>query len=359
MRTAVVTGAAGLVGSAAVRFFGARGWQVVGIDNDERQRFFGPAASTTATRAALSDEVPGYRHHDVDVRHRAALASIFATHERDIALVVHAAAQPSHDWAATAPAVDFDINAVATLALLELTRQHCPEAVFLFVSTNKVYGDTPNRLPLIEQPTRWEVDPAHPYAAHGIDEGMSVDATLHSLFGCSKLAADVLVQEYGRYFGLRTACFRCGCITGGNHAAVAQHGFLAHLMRCAVRGEPYVIHGYGGKQVRDNLHADDLVTAFEAFRRQPRSGAVYNMGGGRHSHCSLREAIALCERATGRPMAVTYVDAPRRGDHVWWISDVRTFQRDYPEWGYRYDLDGVVASVYAGAVAAESPRASG
>ncbi len=349
MPTALVTGAAGLVGSATVRFFGNRGWQVVGIDNDERQRFFGSAASTAATRLALAEEIDGYLHHDIDIRDEAAMGRLFATHGRDIDLVVHAAAQPSHDWAASAPAVDFHINAVATQTLLELTRQHCPAAVFIYVSTNKVYGDAPNRLPLVELPTRWEVDPRHEYAANGVSESMSIDGSMHSLFGCSKLAADVLVQEYGRYFGMRTGCFRCGCITGGNHAAVAQHGFLSHLMRCAIHEQPYVIHGYGGKQVRDNLHADDLVTAFDQFYRHPRAGEVYNMGGGRHSNCSMQEAIALCERASGKRMSVSYVETPRVGDHIWWISDVSKFRRDYPDWEYRYDLEGVVASVYAGA----------
>ena len=348
MPVVLITGSAGLVGSAAVAFFARKGWEVIGLDNDERQRFFGPAASTRTTRAALSAQFPRYAHNDLDIRDERGVHNLFATHGKDIDLIIHAAAQPSHDWAAGAPLIDFQINAAATLYLLEMARQHCPDAVFIYVSTNKVYGDAANHLPLIERPTRWEVDPAHAYAAHGIDERMPIDSTMHSLMGCSKLAADILVQEYGRYFGMRTGCFRCGCITGGDHAAVEQHGFLAYVMRCAVNKQRYNIHGYQGKQVRDNIHADDLVAAFEAFYVNPKMGAVYNMGGGRHSNCSVLEAVDLCERASGNKLTVVYSDAPRRGDHIWWISDVSKFRRDYPSWEYRYDLDAVVASVYAG-----------
>ena len=357
MPTALITGSAGLVGSAAVSRFARQGWQVLGVDNDQRQQFFGPAASTRDTRAALQAAFPSYRHYDLDVRNEVAVEALFADHGRAIELIVHAAAQPSHDWAASAPFVDFQINAAATLYLLEMTRRHCPDAVFIYASTNKVYGDATNDLPFIEQPTRWELDPGHEYAAAGVSESLRIDRSLHSLFGCSKLAADVLVQEYGRYFGLRTGCFRCGCVTGGNHAGVEQHGFLAHLMRCAVSRQPYVVYGYKGKQVRDNIHADDLVAAFDQFYRSPRAGEVYNMGGGRDCNCSVQEAIALCERASGNTMSVTYNDVVRKGDHIWWISDVSKFRRDYPDWRCRYDLAGVVASVYAGAAAALAARA--
>jgi CDP-paratose 2-epimerase len=354
-RTVLITGSAGLVGSAAAAFFAGKGWRVVGVDNDQRSAFFGPTASTRPTLTTLKAAFPDYVHHDVDIRDEAAMSRVFDDAGPELALIMHAAAQPAHDWAAGAPLVDFQINALATLQLLELTRKRRPDAVFVYVSTNKVYGDTPNRLPLVELATRWEVDPAHPWARNGIPEEMSIDGTLHSLFGCSKLSADVLVQEYGRYFGLKTGVFRCGCITGGAHAAVEQHGFLAYVMRCAVRGLPYVIHGHKGKQVRDNLHADDLVAAFEQFAAAPRPGAVYNLGGGRHSHCSVREAIALCEQAAGRPMTVSYDDTARIGDHIWWISDVSRFAADYPGWRYRYDLAAVVASVHAGAVASFTP----
>ena len=352
MPTVLITGSAGLVGSAAVGRFARKGWRVIGVDNDQRREFFGPAASTSDTRAALQGEFREYLHHDVDIRDEPAVEALFAAHGRDIELIIHAAAQPSHDWAASAPFVDFHVNATATLHLLEMTRRHCPGAVFIYTSTNKVYGDASNDLPFIEHTTRWELDPAHEYSAHGVSESLRIDRSQHSLFGCSKLAADVMVQEYGRYFGLRTGCFRCGCITGGNHAGVEQHGFLAHLMRCAVHKQPYVIHGYKGKQVRDNLHAEDLVAAFEQFYLRPRPGEVYNMGGGRHINCSMREAIELSERASGNKMTVSYSEVARRGDHIWWISDVRKFRQHYPDWDYHYDLDGVVASVYAGAVAA-------
>src|SRR5580704_2922714 len=241
MPTVLVTGSAGLVGSAAVELFASKGFSVLGVDNDQRRRFFGPSATTARTRAALEEALPTYSHFDVDIRDVQAMDRLFSDHGADIGLVIHAAAQPSHDWAAGAPIVDFEVNALSTLHLLERVRQRCPRAVFIYVSTNKVYGDVPNGLPLVERETRWEVDPAHAYAANGVREDMRVDGTLHSLFGCSKLAADLMVQEYGRYFGLSTACFRCGCITGGRHAAVEQHGFLGYLMKCAVKREPYVI----------------------------------------------------------------------------------------------------------------------
>ena len=245
---------------------------------------------------------------------------------RAITAVIHTAAQPSHDWAASDPQTDFTVNANGTLNLLEATRRHCPDAAFIFTSTNKVYGDAPNRLPLVEQELRWEISPEHPFAAHGIDESMSVDSCLHSLFGASKLAADVVVQEYGRYFGMRTACFRGGCLTGPGHSGTKLHGFLAYLAKCAVTGAPYTVLGYKGKQVRDNIHSYDLVNAFWHFIQAPRAGAVYNIGGGRHSNCSMLEAIAACERLSGKPMNWSYSEQNRTGDHIWWISDVRRFQ---------------------------------
>ncbi|UCE84929.1 MAG: NAD-dependent epimerase/dehydratase family protein [Deltaproteobacteria bacterium] len=346
MSVAVVTGSAGLVGAAATRLFAERGLEVHGIDNDMRRAFFGDAASTLRTRMELEREVDGYTHCDADVRDREALEKIFRKLGARIRVVIHAAAQPSHDWAALNPQVDFAINANGTLNLLELTRAHCPEAVFIFTSTNKVYGDTPNRLPFVERETRWELPDDHPYGRHGIDESMSLDQSLHSLFGVSKTAADLLVQEYGRNFGLQTVAFRAGCITGPKHAGAPLHGFLAYLVRCAVTGEPYEIFGYRGKQVRDNIHAHDLATAFWEFFQKPRRGEVYNIGGSRHSNCSMLEAIEIAERLVGRPVDRSYSDTHRTGDHIWWISDVRRFQSHYPDWRFRYDLLSIMEEIH-------------
>jgi CDP-paratose 2-epimerase len=259
---------------------------------------------------------------------------------------VHTAAQPSHDWAAREPLTDFRVNANGTLVILEATRRHAPDAPFIFTSTNKVYGDAPNTLPLLERETRWEIDESHPYHA-GIDEQMSVDQTTHSLFGASKVAADVLVQEYGRYFGMRTACFRGGCLTGPNHSGAMLHGFLAYLARCAVTGREYTVFGYKAKQVRDNIHSADLLAAFHAFFEAPRVGEVYNMGGGRASHCSMLEAIAACERITDRPMNWTYDERHRVGDHIWYVSDLRRFQSHYPDWRVTYDVDQILTEIIA------------
>ena len=346
MTIAIVTGSAGLVGAEAVRLFAAKGMEVVGIDNDMRREFFGADGTTMATRRHLEATVPGYRHVDDDIRDEAAMAAVFEGYAGDVGVVLHCAAQPSHDWAARAPMVDFTVNANGTLVLLEQARRHCPAAPFVFLSTNKVYGDAPNRLPLVELETRWEVDASHGFAEHGIDESMSIDASMHSLFGASKAAADLMVQEYGRYFGMKTACFRGGCLTGPDHAGVELHGFLAYLMKCAVTGTPYTVFGYKGKQVRDNIHSRDLVAAIWHFVESPRSGEVYNMGGGRYCNCSVLEAIALCEKITGRPMEWAYQDANRAGDHIWWISDTRRFQSHYPDWRYTYDIEAIMDELF-------------
>jgi CDP-paratose 2-epimerase len=346
MSTALITGSAGLIGSEACRKWHAEGFRIVGIDNDMRAEFFGAEASTKNTRLSLEASLPHYSHCVADIRDADAIARVFEEHGREIEVVVHTAAQPSHDWAARAPAVDFGVNAVGTLNLLEATRRHCPEAAFIFTSTNKVYGDTPNRLPLVELEKRWEIAPSHPFA-DGIDESMSIDQTKHSLFGASKVAADVLVQEYGQYFEMKTACFRGGCLTGPAHAGTELHGFLAYLMKCTVTGQPYRVFGYKGKQVRDNIHGHDLISAFWEFFRAPRPGAVYNIGGSRHSNCSMLEAIDLCQRISGRELTWSYVEENRIGDHVWWISDVRKFQNDYPDWHYRYDLEKILQELHA------------
>lgn len=351
MSVVLITGATGLIGSEAVRFFAAEGFDVVGLDNDMRRLFFGDEASTAWNRRRLQREVENYIHIDGDIRDVPLVNSVFARYGRAITAVIHTAAQPSHDWAVRDPQTDFAVNANGTLNLLEATRQHCPEAAFIFTSTNKVYGDRPNQLPLIEQELRWEISPEHPFATHGIDESMNVDACVHSLFGASKLAADIAVQEYGRYFGLRTACFRGGCLTGPAHSGTMLHGFLAYLVKCAVTGATYTVFGHKAKQVRDNIHSYDLVNAFWQFIQAPRSAAVYNIGGGRHSNCSMLEAILACERLTGRPMNWSYSDQSRIGDHIWWISDVHRFRTDYPSWRYRYDLNQTLGQLIDGIMA--------
>ncbi len=289
MTTAIVTGSAGLIGSETVRALCARGVRVLGIDNDMRRVFFGDEASTRSTRDELL-ALPDYTHHSIDTRDDDAVGRVFAQHGKSISLIVHTAAQPSHDWAARDPLLDFDVNATATLKLLEQTRRHCPEAVFVFTSTNKVYGDTPNRLPLVERETRWEIDPAHPFSA-GIDETMSIDQSLHSLFGASKVAADVLVQEYGRYFGMSTAAFRCGCLTGPRHSGAELHGFLAYLMKCVASGRPYTVFGYKGKQVRDNIHCADVVERVPPFLAERRAPA-----GRSTTSAAASRATARCSR---------------------------------------------------------------
>jgi CDP-paratose 2-epimerase len=311
-----------------------------------RRYFFGDEGSTSWRRERLERTLRGYRHVSSDIRDEPAMERVFAEHGRNIVLVIHAAAQPSHDWAAREPVTDFTVNANGTLVMLERTRRHCPDAAFIFTSTNKVYGDTANRLPLVERETRWTVADDHPYAVHGIDEGMSIDRTMHSLFGVSKVAADLMVQEYGRYFGLQTACFRAGCLTGPGHSGAELHGFLSYLVKCAVTGRPYTVFGYKGKQVRDNIHSFDLVNAFWEFFKAPRAGEVYNIGGGPESNCSMLEAIALIERLTGRPMEWTYSDNNRPGDHIWWVSDIRRFKSHYPEWSLTYSLDRTIEEIH-------------
>ena len=311
-----------------------------------RAYFFGNEASTSSTREELEREIPHYSHHSLDIREFGVVDALFARLGSSISVVIHTAAQPSHDWAAREPLTDFGVNANGTLHLLEATRRHAPDAVFLFTSTNKVYGDTPNALPLLEQETRYELSADHPFHA-GIDESMSIDQTKHSLFGASKVAADVLVQEYGRYFGMRTASFRGGCLTGPSHAGAELHGFLSYLMKCAVTRKPYRVFGYKGKQVRDNIHSHDLVGALLHFFHKPRSGEVYNIGGSRHSNCSMLEAISFCQEISGNAMDWSYVEENRIGDHLWWISDVSKFRSHYPEWNYRYDLRSILEEIHA------------
>ena len=321
---------------------------MVGIDNDMRQQFFGAEASTGKTRDELIKNVPGYEHHSIDIRDAGKISDLFKKYGSDIKAIIHTASQPSHDWAAREPQTDFTVNANGTLNLLEATRNFCPEAPFVFTSTNKVYGDTPNRLPLRELDKRWEIEPGHEYEL-GIPETMSIDHTRHSLFGASKVAADVLVQEYGRYFGMPTVSIRGGCLTGPAHAGTELHGFLSYLMICTVTGRPYRVFGYKGKQVRDNIHSFDLVEAFAEYINSPRPGEVYNLGGSRHSNCSMLEAIEMCEQISGKKLAWKYEETNRIGDHIWWISDVRKFQSHYQKWKFRYGMREILEEIHRAA----------
>jgi CDP-paratose 2-epimerase len=346
MPTVIVTGSGGLIGSESVAHFAAAGFDVVGLENDMRARFFGDAASTAPTTERLiADYGEVFRSQPIDIRDRDAVERVFTELEGRVELVIHTAGQPSHDWAASDPHTDFAVNAVGTLNLLQAAREHAPEATFVFCSTNKVYGDLPNQLPLRELELRLELPDDHRYH-RGIDTSMSIDASTHSLFGVSKASADLLVQEYGRYFGMPTVCFRGGCLTGPNHAGTQLHGFLSYLMRCAMTGDPYTVFGYGGKQVRDNIHSADMVQAFHAFHRRPRPAAVYNIGGGRDSNCSMLEAIAHCERISGRELDWTYSESNRTGDHRWWISDLEPFTRDYPDWQITYDVPAILQEIH-------------
>lgn len=346
MSVAIITGSAGLIGSEASKFFAEKGFDIVGIDNNMRQVFFGKDASTAWNRERLEKSLGAkYRHFDIDIRDTEAINNIFQEYSSDLKLIIHTAAQPSHDWAAKDPQMDFTVNANGTLNLLDATRNNAPEAPFIFTSTNKVYGDTPNRLPLVELETRWEIETGHTYEP-GIREDMSIDSCLHSLFGASKVAADVLVQEYGRYFNMPTACFRGGCLTGPNHSGTQLHGFLAYLMKCTVTGKPYTIYGYKGKQVRDNIHSEDLIKAFYEFFQAPRVAEVYNTGGGRYSNCSMLEATQMCQEIAGRELNSTYAENNRIGDHIWWISDNGKFSSHYPNWKMKYDVKEILKEIY-------------
>lgn len=345
MSVVIVTGSAGLIGSEAARFYCSKGFEVAGIDNNLREFFFGRDASTEWNRRGLEQEYSNYKHFDTDIRDMEAVQRIFGKYGTDVALIIHTAAQPSHDWAAGDPLTDFSVNANGTLNLLQAFREVCPGAVFIFTSTNKVYGDLPNSLPLIETETRYELEEGHKWQK-GIDETMSIDQSKHSLFGVSKAAADLMVQEYGRYFGLKTGIFRGGCLTGPAHSGTRLHGFLSYLMRCCITGNKYYIYGYKGKQVRDNIHSYDLVNAFDFFFRNPGVAEVYNMGGSRHSNISMLEAIEMCEGITGKKLEWEYVEQNRSGDHIWWISDVSKFRGHYPGWDFEYGVKEILEEIY-------------
>lgn len=346
MNIAIITGSGGLIGSEAVSFFSKQFDKIIGIDNDMRSYFFGKEASTNWNVNRIKESVPNYEHHPIDIRNLDDLEKIFNQYGNDIKLIIHTAAQPSHDWAAKEPITDFGVNATGTLHMLELTRKYCSKAVFIFTSTNKVYGDNPNFLPLVEKETRWEIAEDHAYYKNGINEHMSIDHTKHSVFGASKVAADVMAQEYGKYFDMSVGVFRGGCLTGPNHSGAQLHGFLSYLMKCTLTGNHYTIFGYKGKQVRDNIHSSDLVNMFWHFYQKPKMGEAYNAGGGRFANCSMIEAIKMCEDISGKKLNHTYSEQARSGDHIWYISDISKFQKDYPDWEYRWNLQDTLVDIY-------------
>ncbi|OYT72695.1 MAG: NAD-dependent epimerase [Chloracidobacterium sp. CP2_5A] len=337
----LVTGSSGLIGSEVVTYFHQRGFVVHGIDNNQRAAFFGPGGDTRWNQRRLEASLNNFRHQELDIRDRVGILRLVG--ELRPKVIVHAAAQPSHDLAARMPFDDFDVNAVGTLNLLEAARQACPESPFIHMSTNKVYGDGPNHIPLVELETRW--DYADPTYAQGIPETFPIDHTLHSLFGASKVAADVLVQEYGRYFGMPTACLRGGCLTGPHHAGVELHGFLSYLVKCNLEEREYKIYGYKGKQVRDNIHAEDVAALMFAFYENPKVGAVYNLGGGKENSCSILEAFQMVEALTGKPQRYSYIDQARTGDHICYYSDLRRMKQDYPEWGITKSLQDIFEDI--------------
>jgi CDP-paratose 2-epimerase len=343
MKRILVTGSSGLIGSEVCAYFASRGWEIHGVDANLRAYFFGPMGDTRWNQSRLQRELKNFRHHELDIRDRDGVARLIE--ELKPQAIVHAAAQPSHDLAARLPFDDFDTNAVGTLNLLEATRRHAPKAVFVCMSTNKVYGDAPNSLALKELESRWEY--ADEACWHGIGESFRIDHSMHSLFGASKLAADVMVQEYGRYFGMATCCLRGGCLTGPNHSGVELHGFLSYLVRCNVERKKYTVFGYKGKQVRDNIHSFDVAQFIEAFINAPRSGEVYNLGGGRENSCSILEAFKIIESISGHAMTYEYSDQARAGDHICYISDLRKMKRDYPDWGITRNLTTIFEEIYS------------
>lgn len=339
----MVTGSSGLIGSEVAAFFHARGFAVHGVDNNQRETFFGPQGNTRWNQERLRRTLPGFTHHELDIRDRAAALNLIQTLKP--AVIIHTAAQPSHDLAASIPFDDFDVNAVGTLNLLEAARRACPEAPFVHMSTNKVYGDRPNTIALEELDGRW--DYADPQFAHGIPETFSIDQSKHSLFGASKVAADVMVQEYGRYFGLPTCCLRGGCLTGPNHCGVELHGFLSYLLKCNLDGREYKIYGYKGKQVRDNIHSADVASFMFEFCQAPRSGEVYNLGGGKGNSCSILEAFDMAHACTGKKQIHTYLDQARSGDHICYYSDLRKMRSHYPQWRLSRSLPQIFEEITA------------
>ncbi|NWF62524.1 MAG: NAD-dependent epimerase/dehydratase family protein [Fischerella sp.] len=343
-KSLLVTGSSGLIGSEVCTYFSAQGWMVHGVDNNSRAAFFGPSGDTRWNQKRLEDELSNFKHHELDIRDRAGVLKLIE--ELKPTAIVHTAAQPSHDRAAQIPFDDFDTNAVGTMNLLEATRRYTPETIFVHMSTNKVYGDAPNELPLKELETRWEYARESDY--NGIAENFRIDQSKHSLFGASKVAADIMVQEYGRYFGIRSCCLRGGCLTGPNHSGVELHGFLSYLIKCNLEGKKYFVYGYKGKQVRDNIHSLDVARFIEAFIENPRVAEVYNLGGGRGNSCSILEAFSLAETVSGKKMVWEYVDKNREGDHICYISDLTKMKAHYPNWDLTKSLDDIFSEIHLG-----------
>jgi len=342
-RTVLITGSSGLIGSEAVEHFDRQGYKAHGVDNNMRRIFFGDSGDTTRNLDRLRRITRNFIHHELDIRDRIAIESLFRSQRFD--LIIHCAAQPSHDKAREIPILDFEVNALGTVNLLEATRLHCPEAIFIFLSTNKVYGDAPNEIPLKELETRWEYTRSEDY--NGISENCRIDRTLHSLFGASKASADLMAQEYGRYFGMKVGVFRGGCLTGPSHSGVELHGFLSYLVKVAISGGTYSVFGYKGKQVRDNIHSYDVVRAIEEFATNPRCGEVYNIGGGRENSISMLEAIAKIEEMSGKKLNWKYIDQNRKGDHICYISNLSKFKSHYPNWKITIGLDEIFRQIIA------------
>ena len=341
MSLALITGSCGLVGSESATFFANKGFEVIGIDNNSRKYFFGKDGDISWVKAKLKKKLKHYNHYNIDIRNYKALEKIFKKYKKKISLIIHCAAQPSHDWAKDKAFIDFNINAKGTLNLLELTKIYCFDSPFIFMSTNKVYGDNPNFLPLVEKKTRWEIKNNHKFKK-GINENMSLDNCTHSFFGTSKVYADLIVQEYGKNIGLKTACFRAGCITGPNHSGAKLHGFLSYLVKVSLKQKKYTLIGYKGKQVRDNIHSSDLVNCFWEFYKKPRSGEVYNTGGGRYSNCSIIEALDYIQNQTSIKIKRIYKKENRIGDHIWYISNMQRFKKHFPNWKQKYNTKKIL-----------------
>ena len=344
MSVALITGSCGLVGSESSLFFAKKGFDIVGVDNNARKFFFGKEGDISWIKKKLKKNIKNYYHYNIDIRNFEALKKIFKKYGKKIKIIIHCAAQPSHDWAKKKPFIDFEINSKGTLNLLDLTRRYCPESPFIFMSTNKVYGDNPNFLPIIEKSSRWEISKKHKFR-NGIDEGMSIDNCTHSFFGASKAYADLIVQEYGKNFGLKTTCFRAGCITGPNHSGAMLHGFLSYLVKISLKMKKYTLIGFKGKQVRDNIHSSDLVNCFWEYYKKPSVGQVYNAGGGRFSNCSILEALKIVEDEAKIKIKRKYVKQNRVGDHIWYISNMKKFKNDYPKWRQKFSTKKILVQL--------------